>query len=116
MKKSSTHIPSHPPHGPLTLVQSELENILLANEAVEAFKESVMKFIKVEPGDTLDTTISKLEVLKNMLEPGIEHVEDSEFGKLIEMIKTTKESIEHFHEDTEYGDGDFVDNADIPRH
>jgi hypothetical protein len=113
----SFRAPYPPPHGPQTYKQSELENVIIKTEATESFKESVMEFMRNEPGDTLDTTIAKLEALKAMLEPdhNDDEAKESEFEKLIQMVKNTKEALEKLNDD-DVDELDYEDYDDIPRH
>ena len=112
--------PRPPPIGPRTLKQSETDKELFKNEAVQIFMDHVRKFMKQEPGETLDDTVAKLEALKRMFEPVSDpETEESEFDDLIKLVKSTKEAIETLQNsedeyDEEYFEG-LVDD-DLPRH
>ena len=109
--------PYPPPHGPKTYKQSEVENIVLKIEAYETFTENVLEYMKNEPGDTLDTTIAKLEALKALLEPDNigDEAKESQFDELIQMVKHTKEALEKINEN-DYDDDYYEEDDDLPRH
>ena len=111
--------PSPPPHGPRTQKQSELDIIIAKHEAYESFAKYVLEFMEEEPGDTLDTTIAKLEALKAMLEPATdENTKESTFDELIRTVKETKHAIQE--QDNEDYDDDYFqameEDQGLPRH
>ena len=103
--------PRPTPFGPKTLKQSETESEIIKNEAVQTFMEHVRKFMKQEPGETLDDTIKKLEALKTMLEPtNDDETKESEFDNLILLVKSTKEAIETLENTEDEYDEEYFDN------
>ena len=82
--------------------------------------EHFRKFMKQEPGETLDDTIKKLEALKTMLEPtNDDETKESEFDNLILLVKSTKEAIETLVNTEDEYDKEYLDNLfddGLPRH
>ena len=116
--------PYPPPHGPPTLDQSEVQECVARNENVEIevkqFVTKIMDFYKSEPVGDLDTTIAKLEVIKELLEPENDESDEpktSEFDELIEMAKDTKQKLEAMKtsEFDEYDDYSFEEDENLPR-
>ena len=101
-------------------LNEENETKISRNEAIESFTANVIKFMKKEPGDTLDVTVDKLEALKSMFVPATNNEESKEsgFDELITMVKTAKEAIENASKedvyDDEYVDG--MEDTNFPRH
>ena len=114
--------PLPPPLGPLTLQQFETEALVEKKEeeikAVETFVKAVLKFMKKEPGDTLDVTVAKLEALKKLLEPEIKDEEPSEFDNLIETVKNTQELLDSIvNSNIEEDDYEYLNEPDdLPPH
>ena len=79
--------------------QSQIDKEVNKTEAIVSFTESVLEFMKQEPGDALDMPLAKLEAPKTMLEPTIENAlnEDFEFYQLIQIVKSTKDAIENLN-------------------
>ena len=113
------HQPFPPPLGPRTLKQTELDNAILINEAVQTFTEQVLDFIQQDDEETLDDTIAKLEAFKKMLEPESDEKE-SKFEELIQMVKTAKKAIDNLNKNHDELDEDYYDDLrpddDLPRH
>ena len=111
--------PSPPPLGPQTFKQSELDTEITKHEVYESSSQSVLEFLEEEPGDTLDTMITKLKALKAMFEPNNnEDSKESTFDELIKKVKTTKEAMEVLN-DEEYDD-EYIqareEDQGLPRH
>ena len=99
--------------------QSEIDKEVNKTEAIVSFTESVLEFMKQEPGDALEMTLAKLEAPKTMLEPTIENAlkEDSEFYQLIQIAKTTKDAVENLHKEDQYEyDDNYEDGEELKLH
>ena len=111
-KKSCHHTPQcilrdpfPPPYGPRTLSQTERDNKLLINEAVQIFTGQALDFLKQEDDETLHDTITKLEAVKHMLKPLDE--EESVFDEIIESAKYVKDAIESLGSNNEFDDKNY---------
>ena len=77
--------------------------------------------MRLEPRDSLDYTVDKLEALKAMLEPEKENeteTRESSLDELIQEVKATKEAIADLNNEEEFDDDYFEDmlDQDLPRH
>ena len=75
--------------------------------------------MKSEPGDTIHTSIAKLEALKTILEPEEDPDKPSEFDELIELAQSYAKAIEEMGvnniDDDEHYD-DYYEDENLPPH
>ena len=114
--------PFPPPIGPQTFKQYETELEVTKNEAesdaVESFKKKILDFMKSEPGDTINTSIEKLEALKTILEPEEDPDKPSELDELIELAQSYSKAIEEMsvNKDDDDDDNFYYEDDNLPPH